>query len=710
MAQPKIITRAQALKKVGGDLPEFLELSPKVQVYSGDVTLATLSLDGEKDPDILVEGDLTVTGDIENLDDESGRTLIVTGSLTARALVVGGSYICVGKDAHIELGAYGHYNHGTLEVKGALRAPFFISAEHQDSFGATAETILIGTRTLDEHFASYEEILVPEVLEEGNLNHDALIKRLLAGKPVIVPGVKPKRVLAEVAPGGRVLDLRGSRQRAFPNDGNLSEAIEVLELGKNHIPEVPASVGRLTKLRRLGLRYSDTEKLDAALFALPLEELDLFGCGTRLPAELSRLKTLRRLQVSTRGGDVLQVERGALSLPCLETLLLAGRLKELPGEVATLKRLEDLDLRDNAFTRLPDFDLPKLRRLALDHLERLEHVPSFAGMPNLEELEFKSSQVFANDPAPNPALLTPVFGLSKLKSLSLSKWKKLELPDLSAFTQLRALDLGFCKLQGARKIEPLLVLGQLESLNLELTELTPGEVAALLEAMPNASLKIDFQYWPMPKRISGAPKKLIDSLDINGKLSSVKGAARLKLLRATVENAFKAIQSTAGTPYDFDDAEARYAALRYGFMLLGEPKVPAKERKQLVTDLRLLAEHVVASTPHPHRKRCAADVYRGDNLYTACAILGSVTSESANDRPSLLKALEYAERAWAHRDNVHHSLSVAIARLLISILLKLERLDEAARCLNVVVGLFPEDESLKQWQSSDWYCSAHLFT
>ncbi|HEX7153550.1 MAG TPA: hypothetical protein VF618_18830 [Thermoanaerobaculia bacterium] len=114
-----------------------------VRVYDGDHHVkGNLDLDYGRawggDVGMVVNGNLTVSGNIMNGERNFGAFLVVFGSVQARHLVAGGSSIHVTRDARLAGIILGHYTHGTLVIEGETEAAMIISGDHTTRIRTTS--------------------------------------------------------------------------------------------------------------------------------------------------------------------------------------------------------------------------------------------------------------------------------------------------------------------------------------------------------------------------------------------------------------------------------------------------------------------------------------------------------------------------------------------------------------------------------------------
>lgn len=143
------------------------------------------------------------------------------------------------------------------------------------------------------------------------------------------------------------------------------EALELACLEK--LEDLPEEIGRLRKLEELIIDNGN-------------------GCSMNvsLPSSIGRLENLRVLRLYG-ALDARDVGSEAPARP--------ARSKTLPDEVASLQRLEELDLGRNGLGSVPPqvASLRRLKKLGLDFNE-IHEIPSFVGeLTSLEELSLRSN-------------------------------------------------------------------------------------------------------------------------------------------------------------------------------------------------------------------------------------------------------------------------------------------------------------------------------
>lgn len=130
---------------------------------------------------IVAEGDLTVHGDVVNADANDGPMLFVAGTLAARNVVKGGAYFLVLGDMRASGVVVGDYNDGVIRVGGRIAARATLSIDHDIYARKGTEGPYYH---LDETI--WEDVLAPEVLDEGFPSVDLILAHLRAGRSILL--------------------------------------------------------------------------------------------------------------------------------------------------------------------------------------------------------------------------------------------------------------------------------------------------------------------------------------------------------------------------------------------------------------------------------------------------------------------------------------------------------------------------------------------
>lgn len=133
---------------------------------------------------VVCEGDLTVDGDVLNRNLDNGPLLFVGGTLRVRNLIKSGSPVIVLGDVEASGLVIGEYNHGTIHIRGDLRALVFILLDHSGGVHGKTYAPYIGG------LINPRDILVPEVFKDPyedcpSPEVDWLWARQRAGLPVL---------------------------------------------------------------------------------------------------------------------------------------------------------------------------------------------------------------------------------------------------------------------------------------------------------------------------------------------------------------------------------------------------------------------------------------------------------------------------------------------------------------------------------------------
>ncbi|MEU9131368.1 leucine-rich repeat domain-containing protein [Kitasatospora sp. NPDC048540] len=507
--------RFQVSAEVEYPFREFAD-EQEIRLYEGGLAVPG-DLAAESDGDwvpynVIVDGDLTVGGALDWWDSAGGNFLLVTGGLTARAVLLSGCpNVVVRGDLTAADGVQGSYGDdgGLLVVGGRTTAPVVISGLYFSmSFGEQPAALLAADphrtdRPVDFTDDELDQVVLPALLDaDGDVDLRRTAAELRAGRTVLRPGVRPAHLAA-------LDELDALLVRA----GEITE----LDLSGRKLRGLPAQLFRFPALRSLDLSDNpDLGDLDPRLGTLTaLRELDLSGTGLRrLPDTVGDLAELRVLDISGNRFEALPDRLGALArlevlraadLSCAvpEALAGLGALRELdlsalqpggyddpvafPLPVTALTGLRELSLARTWLTEVPD---ALLALTGLVHLDLrgslsagLHRLPDLARLPHLRVLRLSGHTPWTFQPEPDHALLDAVWGITTLEHLEIDRWGEKKnggrilrpaltaLPDdaFAATPGLRRLDLSFNELTTLP--ESFFALRHLEAADLRRTRL-----------------------------------------------------------------------------------------------------------------------------------------------------------------------------------------------------------------------------------------------
>ncbi|KUN84155.1 polymer-forming cytoskeletal protein [Streptomyces griseoruber] len=205
----RVITadEAEARFDAGADLvypyEDFAD-EQEIRLYEGPLhVVGNLEREGDGDwspCNVIVDGDLTVDGDLEWWDSAGGTFLLVTGNVRARNVLLSGCPdVVVRGDLTVTGGVQGHHGDdgGFLTVKGLVRAQVVISTLYFNlDFARRPDALLIAdtyrtTCPVDLTPDELDDIVLPELLDRDDRADEHKIgEALRAGRPVLRPGVR----------------------------------------------------------------------------------------------------------------------------------------------------------------------------------------------------------------------------------------------------------------------------------------------------------------------------------------------------------------------------------------------------------------------------------------------------------------------------------------------------------------------------------------
>lgn len=135
---------------------------------------------------IFCEGDLSIAGDLLNLNINSGPLLVVTGNLSVVNLVSGGGTFLILGDVTASGVVIGEYNDGLMRVGCDLRASLLINLDHDIGVSGALDA-----PSVDWNEDILADVLVPEVFHEDD-DSEVVVQKVLerqrAGLPLLLGG------------------------------------------------------------------------------------------------------------------------------------------------------------------------------------------------------------------------------------------------------------------------------------------------------------------------------------------------------------------------------------------------------------------------------------------------------------------------------------------------------------------------------------------
>eukprot|EP00121_Abeoforma_whisleri_P003523 Awhi_evm1s3165 len=183
------------------------------------------------------------------------------------------------------------------------------------------------------------------------------------------------------------LNLRDQQLFTITFPCNFYNSLTVVDLSKNKLTELPASIGELANLQQLNCSQNELSSLPSSLNKCQsLQYLNLSGNNFfRFPQEILSLSNLQHLFFGVN--NLVEIPSNVYSLKKLLTLFLAGnQLTSVPTSLCRLSQLSVLNLSNNQLSALPH-TMTYLRNLKtlLLHSNRLTSLP--ASLITLDKLE-----------------------------------------------------------------------------------------------------------------------------------------------------------------------------------------------------------------------------------------------------------------------------------------------------------------------------------
>jgi hypothetical protein len=235
------------------------------RVYAGGLHVVG---DLSPEPDVdwvpyntVVDGDLTVDGDLDWWDLRYGNLLVVTGTVRARTvLLYGCPNVIVRGDLIAENGVLGHRGEdgGLLSVAGRTRTPYVVNTLYfRMLFGTDPDAAVLGDpgRTgcpVDHDIDDGADVLLPDLLDEdGRADEGAIGEALSAGRRILRPRPRPRPdpssghapvPVPTSLPVPISVDATASLVAADPGDPNRSAVHDLVEDGGRRAADGPAVV------------------------------------------------------------------------------------------------------------------------------------------------------------------------------------------------------------------------------------------------------------------------------------------------------------------------------------------------------------------------------------------------------------------------------------------------------------------------------------
>jgi len=159
------------------------------------------------------------------------------------------------------------------------------------------------------------------------------------------------------------LDLRCNQLSTLPSEFTMLRQLAWLNLSSNHILDLPTNFSAMLSLRHLNLASNTLQELPADFGQLrSLEKLDLSDNGlVSLPRSFGNLSRLQVLDLSSNSLMSIPSDIGGLRR-LTKLALNSNSLSGLPPSMGSLRRLRDLNLNNNKLTSLPR-ELGRLPRI-----------------------------------------------------------------------------------------------------------------------------------------------------------------------------------------------------------------------------------------------------------------------------------------------------------------------------------------------------------
>ncbi len=139
---------------------------------------------------IIVLGDLEVKGSVLNTCSDEGPSLLIDGNLSANNLLSGGAIISINGNGYIPGCAYGHYNHGELNIEKTLFTTLYIQDDHYMNVTKNKAKIIFSTYDDCLEEDEDDDFIIPKtikrVLKEEIKKWKDIYKTVSSNKDVIL--------------------------------------------------------------------------------------------------------------------------------------------------------------------------------------------------------------------------------------------------------------------------------------------------------------------------------------------------------------------------------------------------------------------------------------------------------------------------------------------------------------------------------------------
>jgi hypothetical protein len=177
------------------------------------------------------------------------------------------------------------------------------------------------------------------------------------------------REIFDLADSLEILDLSGNRLFSLPDDFGRLKKLRILFCSENEFEHLPDVLGDCPQLGMIGFKANHIESFEAAALPESLRWLILTGNRVReLPAALGRCTRLQKLMLS--GNRLSQLPEEMAACTSLELMrLAANELRALPPWLLTLPRLSWLAFAGNPCSTTAHQRAPTTARIAWKSLQ-----------------------------------------------------------------------------------------------------------------------------------------------------------------------------------------------------------------------------------------------------------------------------------------------------------------------------------------------------